>query len=202
MRALDDLVRGGKVRYLGFSNLAAWQAMKALGYAGARGLTRFVSAQVYYSLAGRDIEREIVPLAEDQRLAILPWSPLAGGLLSGKFDLDTPGPVGARRTTFDFPPVDVDRTRRLLAVLRTVSAATGVSVARVALAWLLTRPFVTSVIIGAKSRQQFDDNVAATDVRLSPEHVDLLDQTSALPPEYPGWMLARQGQGRRPDGGQ
>jgi aryl-alcohol dehydrogenase-like predicted oxidoreductase len=200
VRALDDLVRIGKVRYVGFSNLAAWYAMKALAYADAHHLARFVSAQVYYSLAGRDIEREIVPLAQDQSLAILPWSPLAGGLLSGKFDPAAPatGPEGARRTTFDFPPVHLDRAKRILTVLRRVSAATGLSVPRIALAWLLTRPFVTSVIIGAKTQEQFADNIAASEVRLSAEDIAALDEASALPSEYPAWMLDRQGAGRRP----
>jgi aryl-alcohol dehydrogenase-like predicted oxidoreductase len=189
VRALDDVVRSGKVRYVGFSNLSAWLAMKAIGFAEANGLARFQSAQVYYSIAGRDIEREIVPLAQDQGLAIMPWSPLAGGLLSGKFDPDKPGPEGSRRTSFDFPPVNRDRLRTVLAALRKVSEATGSSVARVALAWQLTRPFVTSIIIGAKTRDQLKDNLAAVDVKLAPEHVKALDEASALPPEYPGWML-------------
>jgi aryl-alcohol dehydrogenase-like predicted oxidoreductase len=189
VRALDEVVRSGKVRYVGFSNLSAWQAMKAIAYADANGLARFQSGQVYYSIAGRDIEREIVPLAQDQGLAILPWSPLAGGLLSGKFDPDKPGPEGARRTSFDFPPVDRGRLPKVLDALRTVSKASDVSVARIALAWQLTKPFITSIIIGAKSKQQLDDNLAAVDVKLSPEHVALLDAASALPPEYPGWML-------------
>ncbi len=198
VRALDDVVRSGKVRYVGYCNLAAWHTMKALGYADAQHLTRFVSAQMYYSIAGRDIEREVVPLAQDQGLAILPWSPLAGGLLSGKFDLDKPKPEGARRSSFDFPPVDLERARPVLAALRSVSEATGVSVARIALAWVLTRPFVTSVIIGAKTREQLADNLAASDVKLSPEHVAALDAASALPPEYPGWMLEFQNRDRRP----
>jgi aryl-alcohol dehydrogenase-like predicted oxidoreductase len=192
VRALDDVVRSGKARYVGFSNLSAWLAMKAIGYAEARGLARFQSAQMYYSIAGRDIEREIVPLAESEGIAILPWSPLAGGLLSGKFDPSKAGPEGARRTTFDFPPVDRDRLPRVLDALRSVAAETGVSVARVALAWQLTRPFVTSVIIGAKTREQLLDNLAATAVQLSPEHLRQLDDVSALPNEYPGWMLAWQ----------
>ena len=196
--ALNDVVRSGKVRYVGFCNLPAWLALKALACADALGLTRFVSAQMYYSLAGRDIEREIVPLVQDQKLAILPWSPLAGGLLSGKFDLESPGPAGARRTTFDFPPVDRPRAKLVLQALRVVSRATGASVARVALAWLLTRPFVTSVIIGARTREQLADNLAASDLRLSPEHVAQLDVASALPPEYPGWMVERQNSDRRP----
>jgi len=199
VRALDDVVKAGKVRYVGFSNLAAWHAMKALAFADSHGLSRFVSAQMYYSIAGRDIEREIVPLALDQHLAILPWSPLAGGLLSGKFDLESTGPEGARRTTFDFPPVDRERAKKVLAALRAVSTDSGHSVARIALAWLLTRPFVTSVIIGARRPDQLADNLAATDVTLSPEHVAALDAASDLPAEYPGWMLRfMSAQGRTP----
>jgi len=189
VRALDDVVRSGKARYVGFSNLPAWLAMKAIAFADANGLARFHSAQVYYSIAGRDIERDIVPLAQAEGVAILPWSPLAGGLLSGKFDPGKAGPEGARRTQFDFPPVDRERLPRVLAALREVSAATGVSVARVALAWHLTKPYVTSVIIGAKSREQLTDNLAATAIKLAPEHVQLLDEASKLPPEYPGWMV-------------
>jgi len=192
VRALDDLVRSGKVRYVGFSNLPAWLAMKALGYADAHGYARFVSAQMYYSIAGRDLEREVVPLAEDQGVGIMPWSPLAGGLLSGKFDPGKPGPEGARRTQFDFPPVDKGRLEVVLKALRAVSEASRLSVARVALAWVLTRPFVSSVIIGAKTKEQLKDNLAASDVKLAPEHVRDLDAASALPPEYPGWMVDRQ----------
>jgi aryl-alcohol dehydrogenase-like predicted oxidoreductase len=199
VRALDDLIRAGKIRYAGFSNLPAWQAMRALAYADAHGLARFVSAQMYYSIAGRDIEREIVPLAQAEGVAILPWSPLAGGLLSGKFDLDGPGPEGARRSKFDFPPVDRERTKGVLAVMRAVAEAHGISVARVALAWLLTRPFVTSVIVGAKTREQLADNLAATDVALTPEQIAQLDAASDLPSEYPGWMLSfTRGGERRP----
>jgi len=198
MRALDDVVRSGKVRYIGYCNLPAWVAMKALAFSDAHDMARFVSAQMYYSIAGRDIEREVAPLAQDQGLAILPWSPLAGGLLSGKFDLENPGPEGARRTKFDFPPVDRERAKIVLKALRVVSEATGISVARAALAWLLTRPFVTSVIIGAKTREQLVDNLNAGDVRLSPEHIAQLDAASALPSEYPGWMVIRQNNDNRP----
>ncbi len=198
MRALDDVVKSGKVRYVGFCNLSAWQAMKANAFAERWNLSRFVSAQVYYSIAGRDIEREIVPFAKEEGLAILPWSPLAGGLLSGKFDPDKPGPEGSRRTAFDFPPVDKDRLRKVLPVLRDVSSATGLSVARIALAWQLTKPFVTSVIIGAKTKEQLVDNLAAADAELSPEHIAKLDAASELPAEYPGWMLGFQNRDRRP----
>ncbi len=197
-RALDDVVRSGKVRYVGFCNLSAWQAMKAIAFAESHGLARFVSAQVYYSIAGRDIEREIVPLAQSEGLGILPWSPLAGGLLSGKFDPEKPGPEGARRTSFDFPPVDRQRSAKVLGALREVAGAMNVSVARVALAWQLTKPFVTSVIIGAKTREQLADNLAAADVEIPAELVTKLDEVSALPPEYPAWMIGWQNRDRRP----
>jgi aryl-alcohol dehydrogenase-like predicted oxidoreductase len=198
VRALDEVVRSGKVRYLGFCNLPAWLAMKALAFSDAHNLAKFVSAQMYYTLASRDIEREIVPLARDQGLAVLPWSPLAGGLLSGKFDLESPGPEGARRTTFDFPPVDRSRTRTVLTVLREVARDSGWTVPRVALAWLLARPFVTSVIIGARTPEQLADNLGASDIRLDPVHVARLEEASALPPEYPGWMVQWQNRDRRP----
>src|SRR5579871_852826 len=189
VRALDDVVRSGKARYVGFSNLPAWVASKAITFAEQNGLARFQSAQVYYSIAGRDIEREVVPMTRDQGVAILPWSPLAGVLFSGKFDPEKKGPEGARRASFDFPPVNMERLPRVLAALRAVAAEAGVSVARVALGWQLTRPFVTSVIIGAKTPEQLTDNLAAAELRLSPEQLQKLDDASALPPEYPGWMV-------------
>ena len=192
VRALDAVVRSGKVRYVGFSNLPAWVASRALTFARENGLARFQSAQVYYSIAGRDIEREIAPMCLAEGVAILPWSPLAGGLLSGKFDPEKKGPSDARRASFDFPPVDMGRLPRVLGALRTVSEATGASVARVALAWHLTKPFVTSVIIGAKKKEQLVDNLAAAELRLSDEHTKLLDEASALPSEYPGWMVEFQ----------
>jgi aryl-alcohol dehydrogenase-like predicted oxidoreductase len=192
LRALDDVVRAGKARYLGFSNLPAWVAAKAITFAEQNGLARFQSAQVYYSLVGRDIEREIAPLCQAEGLAILPWSPLAGGILSGKFDPDKKGPADARRATFDFPPVNMERLPRVLAALRKVAGESGASVARVALAWQLTRPFVTSIIIGAKKPEQLADNLGAVELRLSHEHIALLEESSALPPEYPGWMVEFQ----------
>jgi aryl-alcohol dehydrogenase-like predicted oxidoreductase len=190
--ALDTVVRQGKARYLGWSNLPAWTAMKMVAHQDAHRLARFVSAQVYYSIAGRDIEREIAPMCLAERVAILPWSPLAGGLLSGKFDPDKTGPADARRASFDFPPVNRERLPRVLGALRTVAEATGSSVARVALAWQLTRPFVTSIIVGAKKREQLVDNLGAAELKLAAEHVKLLDDASALPAEYPGWMVEFQ----------
>jgi aryl-alcohol dehydrogenase-like predicted oxidoreductase len=189
IRALDDVVRAGKARYVGFSNLPAWVASKALAFAAANGLARFESAQVYYSIAGRDIEREIAPLCQAEGVAILPWSPLAGGLLSGKFDPTKKGPSDSRRSSFDFPPVNLERLPRVLAPLRAVAEAHNVSVARVALAFLLTRPFVTSVIIGAKRPDQLADNLAAADLRLDAAQIKQLEDASALPAEYPGWMV-------------
>ena len=192
LRALEDLVRSGKVRYIGVSNHAAWQIMKALGVSERQGWNRFESVQAYYSLAGRDLEREIVPVALDQGLSILVWSPLAGGLLSGKFSDSAAGPEGARRTTFDFPPVDRPRAFRCVDAMRPIAKAHGVSVARVALAWVLQRPAVTSVIIGAKTQEQLADNLAAAELRLSDAEIAALDEVSKLPREYPGWMFDRQ----------
>jgi aryl-alcohol dehydrogenase-like predicted oxidoreductase len=192
LRALEDLVRAGKVRYIGVSNHAAWQIMKGLGISERHGWSRFESIQAYYSIAGRELEREIVPVALDQSLSILVWSPLAGGLLSGKFAQDAAGPDGARRTTFDFPPVDRERAFRCVEVMRPIAAAHGVSVARVALAWTLQRPGVTSVIIGAKSQEQLADNLAAADLTLSEDEMNRLNEVSAPPREYPGWMFDRQ----------
>ncbi|HEV8551239.1 MAG TPA: aldo/keto reductase [Polyangiaceae bacterium] len=189
LRALDDVVRAGKARYLGFSNLPAWVASHAITFAEQNGLARFQSAQVFYSLVARDIEREIAPLCQARGLAILPWSPLAGGLLSGKFEADKKGPSDARRANFDFPPVNRDRLPKVLAALRQVATETGVSAARVALAWELTKPFVTSIIIGAKKPEQLADNLAATELRLSDEQLKVLDDASTLPSESPGWMV-------------
>jgi aryl-alcohol dehydrogenase-like predicted oxidoreductase len=189
VRALDDVVRSGKARYIGFSNLPAWVASHALTFAEQNNLARFQSAQVYYSIAGRDIEREIAPMCQARGVAILPWSPLAGGLLSGKFDPEKKGPAEARRASFDFPPVNMERLPRVLAALRKVAEETGTSVARVALAWQLTKPFVTSIIIGAKRPEQLVDNLAATELQLSPEQLAHLNDASALPPEYPAWMV-------------
>src|SRR3954469_20628305 len=179
VRALDDVVRSGKARYLGFSNLPAWLASHAITFAEQNSLARFQSAQVYYSIAGRDIEREIAPMSQARKIEILPWSPLAGGLLSGKFDPDKKGPADARRASFDFPPVDMQRLPGVLGALRQVAEQTGTSVARVALAWQLSKSFVTSIIIGAKRPDQLEDNLAATELSLSPEQLAVLDAASA-----------------------
>ena len=198
MRALDDLVREGLVRYVGVSNWAAWKIAKANTMADARDWARFESVQAYYSIAGRDLERELVPMMDAEQVGCLVWSPLAGGLLSGKFGPDAPEDAGARRASFDFPPVDKDRAWKCVAVMREVAKAHDTSVARVALAWVLQKPFVTSVIIGAKRIDQLDDNLAAADLKLGADEIHRLDEVSALPKEYPGWMLEFQGGNRIP----
>jgi aryl-alcohol dehydrogenase-like predicted oxidoreductase len=197
LSALDALVRSGRVRYIGLCNMAAWQIMKALSLSEARGWAKFISVQAYYTIAGRDLEREIVPLLSDQKLGLMVWSPLAGGLLSGKFkSADDKGPSGARRATFDFPVVDKERAFRCVDAMRPMAAERGVSVAQIALAWLLAKPHVSTVIIGAKTMEQLRDNLASTRVQLGDAELDVLEKASLLPPEYPGWMLALQGQYR------
>jgi len=198
MRALDDLVREGLVRYIGVSNWAAWKIAKANTLADARGWTRFATLQAYYSVAGRDLERELVPMMADQDMGLMAWSPLAGGLLSGKFGRDIDGPQGARRVVFDFPPINRDRAWDCVDAMRAIGDAHGVSVAQVALAYILAKPFTTSIIIGAKTEEQLTDNLAAADLTLSADEMKALDAVSALPPEYPGWMFERQGSHRVP----
>ena len=198
LRALDDIVRAGKVRYIGCSNLAAWHIMKALGLSAQHGWARFDSLQAYYTIAGRYLEREIVPLLMDQGLGLMVWSPLAGGLLSGKFNKDGSGPEGTRRASFDFPPVDKERAFKIVNVMRDIATRKGVSVARIALAWLLAKPYVTTVIIGAKTPEQLDDNLGASEVTLDDGELLLLDEISAMTPEYPAWMIERQGAERIP----
>jgi aryl-alcohol dehydrogenase-like predicted oxidoreductase len=196
LEALDDVVKSGKARYIGLCNYAAWQIAKALGVSERKGIARYESLQMYYSIAGRDLEREVAPLALDQDLAILPWSPLAGGFLSGKYTRDNT-PKDARRTGFDFPPLDKDKAYDIIDVMKKIGDARGVSVAQIALAWLLHQKHVTSVIIGARNAAQLDDNLEATKVELSSDDLAKLDAVSALKPEYPGWMLQRQGGERK-----
>jgi aryl-alcohol dehydrogenase-like predicted oxidoreductase len=185
---LDDLVRTGKVRYVGCSNYPAWEVMKALGISERGGLTRFASVQAYYSLAGRDLERETVSLLQDQELALLVWSPLAGGFLTEKF-AGGEGPPNARRSKLDFPPIDRAQTVRCLTAIREIAEEHGATVARVALAWLLHQEAVTSVLVGATSEEQLADNLKAGEVSLVRDDLERLDEVSALTPGYPGWML-------------
>ncbi len=199
LRALDDIIHQGLVRYIGISNWQAWRIMKALGLSERLGLNRFDSLQAYYSLAGRDIEREIVPLLAEEKLGLMVWSPLAGGLLSGKFG---PGSEqsqsNGRRANFDFPPVNRDRTWACIEVMRDIATAHEVSVAQVALAWLRHQAHVSSIVIGVRTLPQLQDNLASTGLELSDEDLTKLDTVSLLPSEYPAWMIERQIANRRP----
>ena len=196
LSTLNDMVRSGKVRYIGLCNMAAWQIMKGLGISQRHQLARFESVQAYYTVAGRDLEREVIPLIQDQQLGLMVWSPLAGGLLSGKFSPDGTGPQGSRRANLDFPVIDKPRAFRVVDAMRPIAQRHEVSVARVALAWLLSRPQVSTVIVGAKTPAQLADNLCATLLELSQDELKELDDVSASPPEYPGWMLTMQGQYR------
>ncbi|UCI08467.1 aldo/keto reductase [Mesorhizobium sp. B1-1-8] len=198
LRALDDLVASGKVRYVGVSNWQAWRIAKALGIAERKGFARFETVQSYYSIAGRDLEREIVPLLNEEKLGLMVWSPMAGGLLSGKYGPGAPGNGEGRRAAFNFPPVNEDRAWAAVAVMREIARKHDVSVATVALGYVLAKPFVMSVIIGASRMDQLEQNLAATALKLDADDLARLDEVSALPSEYPGWMLERQGAGRRP----
>jgi aryl-alcohol dehydrogenase-like predicted oxidoreductase len=196
LRALDTLVQQGKVRYIGCSNWQAWKIAKALGISEFKGLARFDTLQAYYSIAGRDLEREIVPLLESEKVGLLVWSPLAGGLLSGKFSRTNQKPADSRRTEYDFPLVDKERTWNILDVMSPIAKTHGCSAARLALAWLLAKPAVTSVIIGAKRPDQLKDNLAVMELTLTQDELRQFDEVSTLPPEYPGWVLPFQGADR------
>ena len=198
LEALDLLVQAGKVRYVGASNYAGWQLMKALGTAERTGLPRFASEQIYYSLQARDAEYELIPAAVDQGLGVLVWSPLAGGLLSGKYRRDRRPSAGSRQLTdWNEPPVyDQEMLYDTVEVLLAIGARRGVSAAQVALAYLLGKPAVTSVVIGARTTEQLTDNLAAADLVLSPEERDQLDKASAPPLIYPYWHQAKTARDR------
>ena len=193
--ALTDLVRQGKVRYIGCSNLTAWQIMKSLGVSALGHLEKFITLQAYYSLAGRELEREIVPMLLDQKMGLLVWSPLAGGFLTAKFKRGASDET-ARRSKFSFPPVNLEKGYDIIDALIRVAAKHSASAAQVALAWLLHQPVVTSVIIGARNGNQLKDNLGAVDVKLDEADLKELDEVSRLAPEYPGWMIG--GDDRKP----
>ena len=197
VRALDILVQHGHVRYVGVSNWAAWQIVKALGIADKHGLARFESLQAYYTLATRELEREIVPMLLSEKVGLMVWSPLSGGLLSGKYGRDmAASDQGSRRVAFDFPPVDKARAFDCIDTMRPMAERRGVSVAQIALAWLLHQKVVTSVIIGAKRVDQLEDNIGACDVVLTGDEMASLAKVSAIEAEYPQWMFERQGEAR------
>lgn len=197
LEALDLLVKSGKVRYIGCSNLAAWQIMKSLGISAQKHLSKFISLQAYYTIAGRDLEREIIPLLLDQKIGLMVWSPLAGGLLSGKYNRNTESEEGGRRVNFDFPPVNKNKAYDIVDVMQKIATEKQVTVAQIALAWLLHQPAVSSVIIGANKPHQLQDNLNSVQVQLSKDELAKLDEVSKLAPEYPGWMIERQGADRK-----
>ncbi|HEY5593020.1 MAG TPA: aldo/keto reductase [Paludibacter sp.] len=199
MRGLEDVVRSGKVRYIGISNHPAWMVMKANSYAEKMGWTKFVASQNYYTIAGRDIEREIVPMALSEGISIMPWSPLAGGFLSGKYTRDIALAGNSRRDSFDFPPINKEKAYDIIDVMIEIAGRHKVSVATVALNWVIKQPSITSTIIGAKNLQQLNDNIAAVKLELTSNEMKQLNEVSVLSPEYPGWMINRQMQGRWPE---
>lgn len=199
LSALNDAVRVGKVRYIGVSNHMAWQMMKAVAISEMNGWARFESIQAYYSIAGRDLERDVIPFAEDQNLGIMVWSPLAGGFLSGKFKRDGSGPADARRTNFDFPPVNKEKAFDIIDKMEEIARAHHVSVAQVAQKWVLDQPGITCLIIGAKRDEQLQQNLAVIDIELSTDEKAALNEVSQLAPEYPGWMVHVQAGDRDPN---
>ncbi len=199
MRGLENVVRSGKVRYLGISNHPAWMVTKANGIAERNGWTKFSAGQYYYSLASRDIEREIIPMAQAENIGIMPWSPLAGGFLSGKFTRQKEKAGNSRRDEFDFPPLDKVKAYDIIDLMLTIAQSHQVSAAQVALAWMLKKPGISSIIIGAKKMDQLTDNLASTQLQLTDAEMEQLDAISALAPEYPGWMVDRQMRDRFPE---
>lgn len=201
LRALDDLVRQGMVRYVGVSNWEAWKIMKANGLAAQHGLERIETNQVYYSIAGRDLENEMVPMMQDQGMGALVWSPLAGGYMAGKY---TPGDgikaEPGRRANFDFPPVDKEKADKTVLVMREIAKKHGVSVATVGLTWVRQKPFITATIIGATTMEQLNDNLKSVEFTLSAEEMARLDEVSAERTQYPYWMISRNNTTRIPTG--
>ena len=196
MRALDDLVRQGKVRYIGCSNWSARHLMKALYLSRAHDWAGFVSLQAYYSLVGRDLEHELLPLCREESLGVLPWSPLSGGFLSGKYTRENPNPEGARRSGFQFPPIDEARGFDAVDALGRMAKEKGRTIAQVGLGWLLAQPGITSIIVGANKMSQLEDNLKAADLELTAADIEVLSATTAPATQYPQWMIERQNEGR------
>lgn len=187
LRTLDDLVRSGKVRYIGLSNFAGWQIAKAMGISERLGLNAFCSVQAYYSLVGRELEREVLPAARDLGLGVMVWSPLAGGFLSGKYTRESQ--AEGRRANFNFPPVDLEQGYNVIDTVKAIAQEHNASAAQVSLAWLLHQPGVSTVIVGARKLGQLEDNLGAVNLKLSDEELNRLNEVSALKPEYPGFMV-------------
>jgi aryl-alcohol dehydrogenase-like predicted oxidoreductase len=189
LRALDDLVHSGKVRYIGCSNLTAWQLTKSLWISDKNGFNKFKSLQAHYSIAGRDLEREIVPLLKDQNVGLMVWSPLAGGFLSGKYRKNQMPEEESRRKEFDFPPINKEKAFDIIDTMDEVNKTHHASVAEVALAWLLHQKVVTSVILGVKNEKQLRDNLKSIEISFTEDELKKLNEVSKLAPEYPGWMI-------------
>lgn len=194
LRALEDIVRSGRARYVGVSNWAAWQITKALGIAERRGWDKFASNQAYYAVSGRDLERELVPMMQSEGLGLMVWSPLAGGLLSGKYDFGENGQISGegRRTKLDFPRADMGLAAAAVNAIHPMAETRGLSVAAIALAWLLHQPVVSSVIVGAKRADQLEQNLAASEIELSSDELAALDAVGRLDDEYPAWAIRSQ----------
>lgn len=188
LSALEHLVQSGKVRYLGFSNFPAWQAAKMLGIQEYQGYSRFIAAQMYYSLLGRDLEYEVVPFVEDAGIGVLVWSPLAGGFLSGKYTRTDPQPEGARLNNFSLPPIDVEQGYDVVDVLREIADNHSATPAQISLAWILTKTFISSIIVGANKMSHLEDNLQAVEINLAREELEQLDEITAPRTIYPGWM--------------
>lgn len=189
MRALDDLVRDGKVRYVGCSNLAVRHILRANHLAERYGWSNFVSLQAYYSLLGRDLEHELLPLCREEGIGVMVWSPLAGGFLTGKFRRGEEGPDEARRSEFDFPPIDKERGYDVVEVLDELAQEKGTTIPRLALAWLLHQEGISTVIIGARNMDQLEDNLGSAEVGFSDQDLERLDEVSASRRPYPQWMI-------------
>lgn len=188
LRAMDDLITSGKVRYIGGSNYMGWYMMKAQAVAGKYQLHPYIAMQSHYSIATRELERDVIPALQDQKVGLMVWSPLCAGLLSGKYQRNGATTDAGRYQKVSFIPVDTERAFNILDVLHTMAAEKGTTVAQLALAWLLHQPVVTSVIIGANKLSQLEDNLLAVNVRLSAAELQQLDEVSRLSVEYPGWI--------------
>lgn len=187
-RALDSLVSRGLVRYVGFSNFTGWQAAKFLGIQKQRNYAPFIAAQMYYSLVGRDLEHEVVPFCDDAGVGVVVWSPLASGFLSGRYTRQDPTGGKGRIATFDILPIDKEKGYAVVEQLRAIAARHQATVAQIALAWLLAKPHVSTILLGASKLSQLDDNLGAANVTLSPQEVADLDKLTAPTPLYPNWF--------------
>lgn len=198
MRGLEEVVRSGKVRYIGVSNHPAWMVMKANGIAEKNGWAKFSVLEYYYSLATRDIEYSILPMAKSENLAVLPWSPLAGGFLTGKYNRETGKSGTGRRDYFDYPPINKEKAYDIVDVMKKIAEDHQISVAQVALRWVMSQSGITSTIIGVSNEKHLLENIRVADLTLSDSEINLLDQVSRISAPYPNWMVDSMAQDRLP----